>query len=848
MIEAVLRKRQIRLIIGVPYGVLGQEILVRCTLDNLSDSLEEETSQVTMDVALEVNDRLRVLEQMGPCEWRIGLQSEGVGEIQARIDMESDSIVLTDRLAVLSKEPPAQLDNAPWEDAPEIRNGLMRWLIVKESFGYPTGFLYVYEEGVWNRRAASSLLGRIVIGSKSNPQSLAMIPTTLTVMPEERGMRLGAETSVDQVGWSNPPPATVQTTLNFRINPADPFLSIDYEAVTDTVINLALLDGPHLVVDGSTLIREEGLFPGLEWLRAGEESSSLLDVHDQEHWRMSPHELKITWPLMALRMNNVVISLLWNNRAAWNGEDCTYTAQFSSPDTWYGTAPHHRMGLALPGGARYRSHENQLLADIYRWPPKTPLHCSAIVTVKTNQASILSSLDDWVTCYGLPSASLPPFDYATEWQLAREAYADTFWDADRHGWGHVLGWPPQYFGTNAFLAKMLTGGRRDHTVEQLEQIIAEGDQHLKPESFLDASHIPGWEPAFLFRGGPEALHLALNRAHDLLNDQLSDGNWGFTPQSEAQKRLGETGTKAVGITAVHAESLLTLGQMFGDMDLIAGGLSALAGMQKFHVPRAAQVWECPAHTPDILASARAVNAYMAGYQATGQSEYLLHAHYWAKTGLPFLYIWETSGRQVMRWASIAIFGSTFYTMSWFGRPVQWNGMVYADAILRLAPYDRSWPWTEVARGILHSAMHQQRQVEPGRGGYPDSWYLPDNTPVQGVDINPETLVKVLLRLQGLPAGVTTMPLGSERRTSVSTIGSIAVEKTTDGSVTLLVSGWQQSHRRLLVAGVRDVIQAEYLVGEQWRPALAVAEGAAQTHWIDWGEGIPSTMMIRLAWR
>jgi hypothetical protein len=66
MIEAVLRKRQIRLIIGVPYGVLGQEILVRCTLDNLSDSLVEETSQVTMDVALEVNDRLRILEQTGP--------------------------------------------------------------------------------------------------------------------------------------------------------------------------------------------------------------------------------------------------------------------------------------------------------------------------------------------------------------------------------------------------------------------------------------------------------------------------------------------------------------------------------------------------------------------------------------------------------------------------------------------------------------------------------------------------------------------------------------------------------------------------------------------------------------
>ena len=846
MIEAIVNGVTVRLVVDAPYGIPGREMTVRCEINDVHGQTAD-ANLAEFRATLEV-ERLEILQPAGPRAWRVRAPAQGLGTLRLHVSHGSETSVLEEKVPILSNEPPNRLGDAEWGGPLEIRNAWIRWIVVQEGYGYPMGFLYVKEDDGWHRRASSSLVGRVVVGSPSHPRAVPLIPTKWVEGPDEGQIQLLAEASIPEVGWSNPPPASVRLTIRYGINGSKPYLGVDYEAETDTVINLALLDGPSLIVDGTTLIREEGLFPGLEWLRPGEVSSSTLDVHGQEHFRMSPHPLKLTWPLMAFRMDQLVVGLLWDNQATWNGEDSSYAAQYSSPDVWYGTDPHHRMGLALPGGARYRSHENQLLADVYRWPAHTPLRCSAVITAKTDQPSILSVLDDWIACYGLPSASLPPFDYGTEWQMAREAYASTFWNEERHGWGHVLGWPPQYFPVNAFLAKMLAGGRRDASVRQLEQILEEGERLLTPETLLDHCHIPGWEPAFLFEEGSRTLAEAAKRAHGLLTSQASDGNWGFSPQTQTQSSLGTPGTKAVGITAVHAETLLTIGQLLRDYQLIAGGVRALVGMQRFQVPRAAQVWECPVHTPDILAAARAVNAYVAGYHATGNAEYLGYARYWAKTGLPFLYVWEAPGRTVMRWASIAIFGSTFYTMSWFGRPVQWNGMVFADALLRLAPYDQSWPWIEIARGILHSAMHQQRLTHPGRGGYPDSWYLPDNQPVQGVDINPETMVKVLLRLEGLPVHVTTMRLKTADHPHLSTVGGMVLEDERTDQAVLLISGWQQSHRRLLVVAPKAVAGAEYFAESRWNAAKAIRHGDKDQYWIDWGEPIPPMMKVRLVWK
>ena len=47
----------------------------------------------------------------------------------------------------------------------------------------------------------------------------------------------------------------------------------------------------------------------------------------------------------------------------------------------------------------------------------------------------------------------------------------------------------------------------------------------------------------------------------------------------------------------------------------------------------------PLHTPDQLASASLVTAYVRGYQLTGNPDYLRSARKWALSGVPFVYLW-----------------------------------------------------------------------------------------------------------------------------------------------------------------------------------------------------------------
>ncbi len=857
MLEALRDGWRVRLTVNVPYAEVGAVVTVRCMVEadaaspaaaKASDKKADQPPWPTM--AWAGNDCFGPAEEVAVGQWRVPVVAVGLGEMRVRLGEADDALELTDYLPILTQEPPAGLNDANLvEDGVDLRNAGIRWVCPRQPYGYPVGFLYVREQETWVRRGSSGLIGRLVAGSAQAPQAVTLIPQVVKAGTDGLTVELSAEGASHGVAWSAAAPATVRLAVTYRLDPAMPTMTINYQAWTDRPLNLCLLDGPTVILEEDQ--REEGLFPGLEWLVDQETSSSELDVHGPEHLRMSPHELKITWPLMAVRLRSTVVSLLWDQRQPWNGDDAGYAAQYSTPDAWYGTAPRHRMGLALPGGARYHPRENAQLAETYRWAPATRLQCTATLAVRHPASSVLSALDDWAAVYGLPSAMVPPFDYATEWAVVREAYAEQFWDASAEGWGHVLGWAPRYYPAYAFLAQMLAGGRQDRTASQLQAIVQAGGARFHPEDPLPGGgvHIPGFEPAFLYAEGAEGLSTAYAAARKLLAEQGDDGNWVFAPQSETEKTLGPAGTKAVGITATKAETVLQLGKLLGDRAMIAGGLKALEAMRAFRVPRAAQVWECPVHAPDILAAARAVDAYLAGYQLTGQSPYLDAARYWAMTGLPFLYVWEKPDRPVMRWASIAIFGATFFTVSWLGRPVQWNGMVFADALLRLDPYDASWPWTEIGRGIFHSALYQQRLAAPGRGGYPDSWYLPDNTPVQGVDINPETLVKVLLRLMGLPAALETVVLSDPQGTRISTVGRLTVGRDSQGSETLTVSGWQGSHRRLLAAGgERRLRRAEAFWDGKWMPAQSITQHAPGFSWVDWGEAIPSRMAIRLGWQ
>jgi len=169
-------------------------------------------------------------------------------------------------------------------------------------------------------------------------------------------------------------------------------------------------------------------------------------------------------------------------------------------------------------------------------------------------------------------------------------------------------------------------------------------------------------------------------------------------------------------------------------------------MKRFDTPRGAQTWECALHTPDILASAYLVWAYVRGYELTGRPDYLAEARRWALSGVPFVYLWGSE--PVMLYGTIAVYGATNWVAPfWIGLPVQWCGGVYAYALTMLAPYDSSLDWKHLARGILVAAEQMQFPDGPNAGLLPDSFELRDQERRPWL-INPCALVSLQMALDG----------------------------------------------------------------------------------------------------
>jgi hypothetical protein len=67
-----------------------------------------------------------------------------------------------------------------------------------------------------------------------------------------------------------------------------------------------------------------------------------------------------------------------------------------------------------------------------------------------------------------------------------------------------------------------------------------------------------------------------------------------------------------------------------------------------------------------------------------------------------------------------VFGASWETGSWFGRPVQWNGLRHARALVKLAAHDDSLPWRQLAELLVVSAMYQQSTDDVDVALWPDS--------------------------------------------------------------------------------------------------------------------------------
>jgi hypothetical protein len=435
---------------------------------------------------------------------------------------------------------------------------------------------------------------------------------------------------------------------------------------------------------------EQGLFAGLEYLGKGERSSSKLDVETEDHLRFAPDPLKVTMPLMACVTDRAMVAMDWS--------DMELQPTFACPNFVDGMAGEHRMSL----------RGRKISASI----------CVA-------DGSVEDAVLWAVRRRGLPPLPAPPRDAKAQAELAMAAIRGPI--AGQGGWGHCA---EERYARQPFADVASTVFRLTGQPPRLEKLVP-GGGHVRNDSIY-----------FVTGRAEQWLKMRQGEARGHIAAQQPDGSYRY----RGPFQRGHYEDTASGWCAMPAARLLEFAWMTGDRQALAAGLKTLDYMKRFRVPRGAQTWELSLHTPDVLASAYLVWAYVRGYELTGKAEYLEQAKRWALSGVPFVYQWQRY--PIMLYATTPVYGATNYRSPlWIGLPVQWCGGVYAYALVLLAPHDNTLDWKQLARGILIAGQQMQYPDGPLVGCLPDVFRLTSQNR-EGPSINPSALASLQLALDG----------------------------------------------------------------------------------------------------
>ncbi len=543
-----------------------------------------------------------------------------------------------------------------------------------------------------------------------------------------------------------------------------------YQLSTDKPRKLLSFKGVELYA-GHRSTREKktaALFPGIEFLEGDEPSSNTRDAAPPINNRLAPHPYKITIPVMAVEIQKSLIGIVWNPLQCWDGQTQNLSAVFASPN-WIDHQRNHLMGVFLPTIPEWVKENTLIAENAFNMKPENPIEFECEI-IADNYATILDAVSHWTAAYGTPKQLEPPREDKEQVLLSRHGFMHTVWDEEKRQSRHCVNWDSRNepgFATLLWHDYLIT---KSDTVKERVKEIAEKTINDSGTSGLAARgscHILGGEFPFYYGHIDAALSYYEAEVQPIIKAQADNGSWGFQPNSEKTQTLGKTGDIVLGTCAANALKLLKHARITGNKTSLEAGKKALSYMDRFTIPRGAQGWECPLYEPDILAAAHAIGAYVEAHATTGNKTYLKRAEYWANAGLPFLYHWHLPDRPGMQFASIPVFGTTFYTHSWFGVPVQWNGLVYAYYLQLLNQHTEDDKWRQIAEGITISAMYQQWTDGELKGTYPDGFYE-FCTEGKGPHLNPEDIMANVYALRGLDPGVKTKISGAVHLSSGAT--------------------------------------------------------------------------------
>jgi len=600
---------------------------------------------------------------------------------------------------------------------------------------------------LWVREGVDDLIGEIRLGKGHGSHTVARLPhlgrvtthptegdpETIEARPPLQRIPDGLRsTARDSRGGQWAFEVTVKTT-------DVPFVhALTFTAQCDQPRDILAFEGPMIYAGEGmrTFVRSEGLFPGLEWLTSGELSSDDTDI-DMDHpdrIRHIPHPNKVTIPFMSVRSDrDLCIALLWDVHHRWDGKRDRLQPVYASPDRFRGRAA-HLMGLMVPN-VDCGLEENESLAKTpYPLAARSPLRISCAVMVRPDCNDVLAAMDTWFALFR-PDPVLPPPQgtYKDQVVFAMKAYTDTLFLGKEEGWLPFLGGPTIWRNPShnpQFCFDLLMSSQFAGTPEEQQKWTQLAREQLKRGNAL-----PRADDLGLGSGGVlETIERLALQSYMFIDSMEEDGSWRFDADRKDQgvfkgldyHELGKDRALELGLLARKTYEILRYVRISGDWEAYEACKKPLGLMSSFEIPRAAQVWEVPVHSPDILAAADAIDAFLEAYRLTGEPRWLKEAQRWARTGLPFVYVWNEEGKPWMRYGSIPVFGASWMQCSWFGVLVQWNGLRYAYALLKLNAYDDAlqygrFTWNDIARGITHSAMYQQSPKKEILSLWPDSY-------------------------------------------------------------------------------------------------------------------------------